>query len=93
MKGVKDSALDNVANFLLPWLSNSNRYFLNFQFIILDTVQSTGGAEHKGQIHSHTATHTQTMKSNAHRLTHTVSKRTSLAAFTVPNVQFPSQLK
>ena len=27
MEVVKDSALDNVANFLLPWLSNSNRYF------------------------------------------------------------------
>lgn len=27
MGGVKDSALDNVANFLLPWLSNSNRSF------------------------------------------------------------------
>lgn len=60
MEGVKDSAFDNVANFLLPRLSNSLIFFLNFQFIILDTVHSTGGAEHKGQIHSHTCTDTHT---------------------------------
>lgn len=36
--------------------------FLNFQFIILDTDHSTGRAEHKGQIHSHTCTDTNAWK-------------------------------